>query len=371
MTAIEFLDSSELKLPKCWNNFGGSFDEYVNKILDEYLDKIKQTNSNDPVIKSLQGNYLTISSLCENVKKIIQIYFKGYPVEAFQILRDTIKNIEPYFNVFLSSQDITKNIFKNIYQLYRIRTSYVRKLSHKDIFHIPFEFRYLVSGQRYSIPGLPCLYLGGSSYVCWKELGEPPTNTIHISQFELAENATIKILDLGYKPADIIYDLKNEKKLGDDFYLAYCIMWPLIAVSSIEAKYKNANFFPEYIFPQLITQWITFSENKCDGVRYFSTNVFEADYKGSPQPICNFAFPVQSLESNGYCKTLASKFKFSEPLLWDDAANSSKQEHPRNDTNYLIKSDDGTLQFSIFVRDFIPVEWGLKTQKTMLLNSKS
>ena len=43
--------------------------------------------------------------------------------------------------------------------------------SKDEMFHIPYEKRNLVGNQRFSLSGLPCLYLGGSSYICWEELG--------------------------------------------------------------------------------------------------------------------------------------------------------------------------------------------------------
>ena len=37
--------------------------------------------------------------------------------------------------------------------------------SKDEMFHIPYEKRNLVGNQRFSLSGLPCLYLGGSSYI--------------------------------------------------------------------------------------------------------------------------------------------------------------------------------------------------------------
>ena len=42
-----------------------------------------------------------------------------------------------------------------------------------EMFHIKYELRGKVQTQRCSFPGLPCLYLGCSSYVCWLELNRP------------------------------------------------------------------------------------------------------------------------------------------------------------------------------------------------------
>ncbi len=57
--------------------------------------------------------------------------------------------------------------------------------------HIPFCNRELVSTQRFSVPGVPCLYLGTTSYVCWLEMDKPQDNIFNVSAFELPENLNI------------------------------------------------------------------------------------------------------------------------------------------------------------------------------------
>ena len=54
-----------------------------------------------------------------------------------------------------------------------------------EMFHIPYDKRNLVGNQRYSLFGLPCLYLGGSSYICWEELGRKDFSTTNYSGYSL------------------------------------------------------------------------------------------------------------------------------------------------------------------------------------------
>src|SRR5699024_9298261 len=61
-------------------------------------------------------------------------------------------------------------------------------LSHWDMFHIPFNRRFLIGNQRYSLVGQPLLYLATSPYCVFKELGG--TEDIKISSFRMAYNDT-------------------------------------------------------------------------------------------------------------------------------------------------------------------------------------
>lgn len=67
-----------------------------------------------------------------------------------------------------------------------------------DIFHVPFEKRRLVGNQRYSIAGLPCLYLGSSIWICWEELGRPPLDSVWVSRFRIVKQASV--LDFQFPP---------------------------------------------------------------------------------------------------------------------------------------------------------------------------
>lgn len=68
-------------------------------------------------------------------------------------------------------------------------------LTYKDMWHIPFKQRSKVSTERFSMPGIPCLYLATSSYGCWLEMNKPPYDEFWVSSF-LPINNKMKILNL-------------------------------------------------------------------------------------------------------------------------------------------------------------------------------
>ncbi len=79
----------------------------------------------------------------------------------------------------------------------------------QDIFHMPYSKRSLVSTQRYSIPGCPSLYFGGSIYDCWLEMGKPSFHEFYVSRYETSEH--LNILDLAQYPYNS-YDSEEIKQ---------------------------------------------------------------------------------------------------------------------------------------------------------------
>ena len=129
---------------------------------------------------------LEIPFINEQIKFILASlnnYYQGFPAAAYDNIKNALdaldsKNILPIQNLPIIND---RNNF------YRIRVSDNRSLAKSDLFHIPFESREKVTTQRYSIPGLPCLYLGDSMFVCWEELNRPDFDRIHVSRFDLSQ----------------------------------------------------------------------------------------------------------------------------------------------------------------------------------------
>lgn len=184
---------------------------------------------------------------------------------------------------------------------------------------MPFEKRHLVTRQRYSLPGLPCLYLGGTLYICWEEVGRPNFDTIYYARFRPQAGAAITYLDFGYRPA-LIAAMINANQAAcqvqsplADFAVAHAVCWPLLAACSINRMHDISPFIAEYIVPQLVLQWIAHS-NIYDGIRYFSVRV--PTYMNNPAMPCNYVFPVKTVAAEGHCATLRGKFELSAPLSW-------------------------------------------------------
>jgi hypothetical protein len=288
---------------------------YLQSLFNEYKDLINRLENT--FVFSLNIT-MQIETLCNAILNSIIDYYSGHPSKAFNKLAESLSSLEEEGNLLLSSA-------QNIpHYLYRMRKTEGTNTAYESdqMFHIPFNLRHLIATQRYSIPGLPCLYLGGSAYICWEELERPlleQTQTSIISKID----DNLKVLDFGYRPSDyyerwssMICNRTNGHLTSDELeqMKSYLISWPLIAASSIQVNFRNGSFKPEYIIPQLLLQWIT-TKPEYDGIRYFS--VKEHAQENSLHLIHNYVFPVKSHDQKeGYCSSLLRSFAISSGVPW-------------------------------------------------------
>lgn len=200
----------------------------------------------------------------------------------------------------------TVNTGLRLYKARKGETNYL--FAKEEMFHIPFDKRDRIGNQRYSISGIPCLYLGSSSYVCWEELGRVDydkcnfcgyTNVIPFEVFDMCLPASV----------DGITDIKR-----------IC----LILACSLSAK-RDAFFKEEYILPQNIFQALTLRHHynhKVFCVKYLSTHLlngdadcFECDFSEKViNRYFNYVFPAAESQKSGISRRLMDCFTYSEPV---------------------------------------------------------
>jgi hypothetical protein len=310
---IDFFNGDLLELPR--NRTEEDYEKFLKDWFDEFLSLIDHLTSGDWVSEELKANKVVVSSLCEGILAALKSYFNGLPSGAYEHFRDAMEAVQPWLSPLASIEDVSSHL----QFLYRVRVGSLTDFTRKDLFHIPFEKRTLVRPQRYSISGLPSLYLGGSIWVCWEELGRPSFDKMQISRFRAIERSGIQLLDLGFRPAMIAAFIATHpsilgvKAASSKFVLAHAICWPVFAACSVLVKHPGNPFIPEYVIPQLLLQWIR-REPSFDGIRYFSTHI--AQYVDDPEPAANYVFPVKASKPSGFCGELSKKFLLSRPMSW-------------------------------------------------------
>ncbi|MFJ7649228.1 RES domain-containing protein [Lysinibacillus sp. NPDC097279] len=310
-----FSDVGNLPLQRTDNDFLG----YIKLILNNYLKEVTDIYNNIPekynVVRDSQ--IIDVHHLSGKIYQSISEYLNGYPKKAFDYLDETIETnlmADRHLDNIMTIWDTS------LEPLYKMRIGTDNTFTSKEMLHIPFQLRGLVNTNRYSIPGLPCVYLGSSPLTCWEELNKPDLNTVQTSLFIKKD---VSYLDLSISPGAIIDILigehqkngLNDHEMKDTYkdLASYIVVWPLMAACSIRVKNPKDTFKPEYIFPQLLLQWIR--QSKFDGVCYFSTKV-EKYTARNIQLYKNYAFPVQTQEKEGYCSVLNSKFDITEAVPW-------------------------------------------------------
>jgi len=311
MNLRQFFSDPAISLPiiRSSNDFQG----FVDGLLETFLNKIGQLVTPIEVVERIQSQRLTIEGFCKAAKELVRATLAGHPRDAYQHFESGITPLVPT----LLRQELTNVDTDMLGVRYRVRPHTGGMLTREGLFHIPFESRHLVKTQRYSIPGLPCLYLGGSLYTCWAEMGRPPFHELHAAAFWLNPSDNLKILNLGNRPARLLLYLNPEGDSNNTMYdllATHISLWLLLALCSIKTLHREAAFKPEYILPQIVLQWIT-KEHTFDGLCYFSTHV-EAVTK-EPLPPCNLVFPARAIKPQGRCARLRELFKMTDPHQWE------------------------------------------------------
>jgi hypothetical protein len=350
MDAIRFFESGALRLPLERTANDDDFEQYLKGTFDRYLGAFDLLQTSDPLTKAIKERRPRAERLCTDVRDAVRAYLAGSPHGAFEVIAEALGSEEMRNHIgCLRMLDVAGS--SPLQEMYRIRaTDEPAIYRRKDIFHVPFECRHRVKRQRYSIPGLPCLYLGATLFVCWDELQRPPFHTLYAAMFKAADGAKISVLDFSARPRDTarFVDQVNHN-FGGDFtihgpvLLARAICWPLVAACSVRRLHHDAPFIAEYIVPQLMLQWIArpgADGNRLDGIAYLSVRT-DPEHPFPCDPFVNLVFPVQQPQPRGYCPVLQQKFALTEPGAWQllESTELLRQKTTHGDAQVYLVPD--------------------------------
>lgn len=286
----------------------------VKNILDDYCKYLRQFNDFDNSDK-WKATLNRVTRLCRGINRAIEKEYMGMRHSAYSIIKNQLEgynsNTGPVdglaynYNVFIIEKDSIAYRMRNI----ELKEQY--RLKAGDMFHIPLDKRGLVKTQRFSVPGYPCLYLSKTIYGCWEEMRRPVFGTVMVSKF--CVQSRFSVLDLRVPSKD---------KWNNHF--EQCVVFfPLVLSSMVQVNNIDDTYKPEYLIPQLLTEWIIShnqklkTKNQLYGIMYTSVHKNkDFDY---PEDSCdNFAIPViEPLSEGTYCKSLSHVFKLTPPTYYD------------------------------------------------------
>ena len=258
------------------------FLKYVDSLPESSFDSIGLTNE-------FVSN--TITSIRDRLIELLDKYFDGNIIDAIYIAADLLKKVP-----------ITK--ITDRYTFFRARGNKTGFLYNtEEMFHIPYELRHKIKNQRYSVSGLPCLYLGSSTYICWEEIERPDFQTCNYCA-------------LYSRYAINVYDLRIPKSIEstDDIYRV-C----LALASSLKSNSEH-DFKLEYVIPQCLLQSIITDPTTAHdgvGICYYSvhflyedTSLFFIDYNNETivSRFYNVAIPAQHPQAKGVSPLLRNQF---------------------------------------------------------------
>ena len=315
MDAVNFLDDGIVNLPKPRN---GDLVAFMDDLYKQYINHVAAINRQTVLEKVIFTRLPRIKATCTLLMSSLKHAVAGKHDEAYADLDLALTGLGPHFDMLCPKNDMSKFINP----MYRFRTSGAAPYQRHQLFHIPFNLLHLVGPMRYSYAGLPCLYLGGSTNVCWRELDEPDLATISVSHYYANPHTNLRVLNLGHRLPLLAAWVFNQPRVfhgltrETSIIAAHVSCWPLVAMCSIRVPDRSKPERPEYLMPQMVLEWIT-KTREFHGVRYFSTHYNE--YPDDPKTYMNYVFPARATAAAGLCTTLNSLFELTEPKTWAEA----------------------------------------------------
>jgi hypothetical protein len=305
MTVKELIKSDIAKLPIEPLSDFISFRKTLFDLFDKFMLEIKTLDMSDTSFAIPSAEKERVANIVVGIRDSIDFYLKGQPFLAYDVL-------DKAFVAYSIFSYLKNGLYEIGHYFYRLRENDSNfPVTKGEMFHIPFHLRSKVTTQRYSIPGLPCLYIADSIYVAWEEFRRPSLNKIQAIM--LRNNTLIHYLNLTtdiYSEDSSIVDAKPTDELWE-----HLVTWSLIAACSVKVRNKDTSFKPEHIIPQLLLQ-IVRKEGILDGIRFSSTHINRNKVETSGS-LCNLVLPVKDNSDSGYCSVLEGMFDITEPLPWE------------------------------------------------------
>lgn len=310
MNNIDFLNSELFNLPLTRDS--EYFPNFVKSFFQNYLELLEKFDGS--LKEELNKELSTIENLTTKLCESIDNYYVGNVYQSYKIFEEAINSIKKFLLIqkrqIHSKIPFQKSMNESFY--FRARANDSQTFSKKDMIMRSFEERESIPTYRYSIPGLPCIYLSNKIYTAWSELGCPDINKLQVSRFEIDDS----LLRLYFaNTMETLTPIYNDNRI-DKFLLDYLIYFPLQAICSIKVKNQKSIFKPEYIFPQFLMQWV--KDENIDMIEYISieTNYRRNKKNHAMTGFTNYAIPAKTSNLKGICTELKKKIKLTEPISW-------------------------------------------------------
>jgi len=218
------------------------------------LDKIDFAASSDDVFFKGSFTFMRFNNLIHRLVEayihILQSCYKGDIYYSSDLLYNLLLGrtnklnqylVEPYINYF-DFEVLKDKIF------YRMRDE---KSGNEltDCSHVPFNLRKKIDSNRFSLQGLPCLYLADSKETADKELGSLNSGKSRwVSEFVLKR--PVYLFDLRFRSVTSI------QQIEDYDYFKLLITYPIRLLCSLKVKDDCDSFHEEYYIPQLLSHLI-------------------------------------------------------------------------------------------------------------------
>lgn len=297
-------------------------------------------------------------------KEIIEIYKKWISGEAFTAIQrlDTLLKKENL--ICLTEEEFEKNKFYiNSKVFFRGRKAEKSIFNCYDMFHIPYDKRYLVGNQRFSLSGYPLLYLNASidGVVAELDINDNNFDDYVFSAFHFNKQANVYTLENPFKNFFLKkYDKRNNKlyleeeitkeKIKNKMYkfilASICCFEKRIQHKKQEQLGRNI-FYEEYVIPQALTQVLKL--HNYDGVYYPSTRVNVLEKGLFRDETFNLAYFPKYRERH-YDDELYANLDITVPISYENIQDIIKEKIDFKELLFNIKASELSTenQFKFF-----------------------
>lgn len=212
-----------------------------------------------------------------------------------------------YDNIFTNKEAVYLDIIDQGTPSYRMRYSEIGDVFlDREMFHVPISERHILHNERFSVSGMPVLYLAGCLYTCWEELGRKNFDNCNVSAFyPIKDIACVRLepIWVSYREEDVL-------------------TYPLSMACFLDVNHPDGEYKEEYVIPQLVMQCILRynieHEDKIDGVLYFSSKVLRDnaifDISDIADAMYNLALPaIPEYDDMGHSIVLKDMFYLTSP----------------------------------------------------------
>ena len=312
-------------------------DEYDKKLSSE-LGRYLQSIENTPALMNVHGFWDDVQEIVEKILSALKAERRGDTGDALKSIKSILvkymeddffvsnldssyafRGVAPFNNLKYKNHDYTTQLE---YPLSFFRCREKKKImSREEMLHVPLTKRSLSSSNRFSLPGIPCLYIASTTYCCWKELEEP--SDMSVVAFRVNEfGKKLRILNLVI-PQNLINGVdwrlfSPMPELAQKMRLFF----PLVIATSISTINRDkCGYNPEYTISHLIMRCL--KELKIDGVAYLSTRI--DDEFQYPHGV-NVAIPIFSESTQQEYGEICHFFEITNPLFFESVKDKAITE---------------------------------------------
>lgn len=178
-----------------------------------------------------------------------------------------------------------------------------------NCWHIPYENRRYASYSRYSMAGMPCLYLADSKEIANIECGEVQEGKQRWFSCFTPKNEQTLFFDLR---------IPTEDELSNYNLIDLIITYPIRFLTSVKVMKTDGRFYEEYYFPQLLFHLFFMSDmaelrSSYKGFVYSSTA-----YRGGVNYVLPALYKQKKPILNGISPELEKLFEITEPEVYNN-----------------------------------------------------